>query len=60
LQKQEIAFAAFGAWDAAGAKWFGYPTVWVNRGGVPAEELDARPDVVADRFGGLIEFVDQG
>jgi len=60
LQKQEIAFAAFGAWDAAGAKWFGYPTVWVNRGGVPAEELDARPNVVADRFGGLIEFVDHG
>ena len=56
LQKREIAFAAFGAWDAAGAKWFGYPTVWVNRGGVPAEELDAQPDVVAKDFGGLVEF----
>ena len=56
LQKREIAFAAFGAWDAAGAKWFGYPTVWVNRGGVPAEELDAQPDVVAKNFGGLVEF----
>jgi 2-haloacid dehalogenase len=57
LQKREIAFAAFGAWDAAGAKWFGYPTVWVNRGGVSEEELDAQPDVTAKDFGGLTEFV---
>jgi 2-haloacid dehalogenase len=31
LQKREIGFAAFAAWDAAGASWFGYPTAWVNR-----------------------------
>lgn len=57
LQKRQIAFAAFGGWDAAGAKWFDYPTVWVNRGGAPAEELDAQPDVTAKDFGGLTEFV---
>ena len=56
LDKQEIAFAAFGGWDAAGAKWFGYPTVWVNRAGVPAEELAAQPDVIAKDFSRLIEF----
>jgi 2-haloacid dehalogenase len=59
LEKQEIAFAAFGAWDAAGAKWFGYPTVWVNRGGVPAEELGAQPDVTAKDLSGLIKFVEK-
>jgi len=58
LQKREIAFAAFGAWDAAGAKWFGYPTVWVNRGGVPGEELDAQPDAIAKDLSGLIQFVE--
>ena len=31
LPKRQIGFAAFGAWDAAGASWFGYPTAWVNR-----------------------------
>jgi 2-haloacid dehalogenase len=31
LSRGEIAFAAFGGWDAAGAKWHGYPTFWVNR-----------------------------
>ena len=28
LKKDEIVFAAFGAWDAYGAKSFGYPTFW--------------------------------
>lgn len=46
LPKEEIAFAAFGGWDAAGARWFGYPTFWVNRLGVPAEELPPGPDAV--------------
>jgi 2-haloacid dehalogenase len=44
LSRQEIVFAAFGGWDAAGAKWFGYPTFWVNRLGVPQEALPATPD----------------
>jgi 2-haloacid dehalogenase len=39
--RDEIAFAAFGGWDAAGAAWFGYPTFWVNRLGVEQEQLGA-------------------
>lgn len=39
LPRQHIAFSAFGGWDAVGAAWFGYPTFWVNRLGVPEEEL---------------------
>jgi 2-haloacid dehalogenase len=46
LHREDIAFAAFGGWDAAGAKWFGYPSFWVNRLGVPAEELPPGPDAV--------------
>ncbi|HEX4321501.1 MAG TPA: haloacid dehalogenase type II [Acidobacteriaceae bacterium] len=57
LKKEEIVFAAFGAWDAAGAKWFGYPTVWVNRAQVAPEELGARPDVITENLSGLLEFV---
>ncbi len=48
LPKQNIAFAAFGAWDAVGASWFGYPTVWVNRFGLPDENLDAN-DITSGR-----------
>lgn len=39
LSREQIAFAAFGGWDAAGATWFGFPTFWVNRLGLPEEEL---------------------
>lgn len=45
LKKEEVAFAAFAAWDAAGASWFGYPTAWVNRLGQQAESFGAPPAV---------------
>ena len=60
LAKQEILFAAFGGWDAAGAKAFGYPTVWVNRSNQPAEELGIRPDHISSDLSGLLEFVLSG
>jgi hypothetical protein len=44
LRREEIAFAAFGGWDAAGAAWYGYPTFWVDRLGLPVEELAPGPD----------------
>jgi 2-haloacid dehalogenase len=57
LKKDEIAFAAFGAWDAYGAKSFGYPTFWVNRLNVPAEELGLKADGTSNNFQGLLDFV---
>jgi 2-haloacid dehalogenase len=53
----EIVFAAFGGWDAAGAKGFGYPTVWVNRFHQPLEPLDIHPDRTVSDLSGLLEFV---
>lgn len=43
LPREQIAFSAFGGWDAAGAAWFGYPTFWVNRLGAPHEALGEQP-----------------
>ncbi len=51
LRREEILFAAFASWDAAGAKAFGYPTFWVNRQGQPAEELG----VMADHAGATLD-----
>ncbi len=59
LRREEITFAAFAGWDAAGAKWFGYPTVWVNRAKASLEELGARPDATAHDLSGLLKFVDE-
>lgn len=55
--KDEILFAAFGGWDAYGAKSFGYPTYWVNRFGLPAERLGLEPDATSNDLAGLLRFV---
>jgi 2-haloacid dehalogenase len=57
LRREEIAFAAFAGWDAAGAKAFGYPTFWVNRLNFPVEELGAKPDAVGAGLKDLLRFV---
>jgi len=57
LRKEEIVFAAFAGWDACGAKWFGYPTFWVNRLSAPVEELGVAPDGVSSGLSDLVEFV---
>jgi len=57
LKKQEIAFAAFAGWDAVGAKWFGYPTYWVNRQNSPLDELGILPDATGKDITGLMDFI---
>jgi 2-haloacid dehalogenase len=57
LAKDRIVFAAFAGWDAAGARAFGFPTVWVNRSRQPAEELGVRADRVVPDLQGLVDFV---
>lgn len=55
LKREEIAFAAFAGWDVAGAKWFGYPTFWVNRAGFQREELDITADGTGKNLYQLID-----
>jgi len=57
LKKEEIVFAAFGGWDAYGARNFGYPTYWVNRFKLPTEELGIQADQTSNDLQGLLEFV---
>jgi 2-haloacid dehalogenase len=55
--KEQILFVPFAGWDAAGAKWFGYRTFWVNRLGQPLEELDAKVDGMGKDLNELAQFV---
>ena len=57
LKREAILFAAFAGWDAAGAKWFGFPTVWVNRLNSPMEELSVLPDAACHDLSDLAAFV---
>jgi 2-haloacid dehalogenase len=43
LPAREILFVSSNGWDVAGATWFGFTTLWVNRTGQPAERLGVSP-----------------
>ncbi len=54
-QPGDITFVSANRWDCAGAKAFGFRTVWVNRSGAPSEYADLAADrVVADLSGGAL------
>ena len=57
LPREEILFVAFAGWDVAGAKWFGYPTYWLNRQVSPAEELGVQADALGQNMNSLVQFV---
>lgn len=58
LKRKEIVYVPFAGWDAAGAKWFGYRTYWVNRLGQPPEELGTSVDAMANTLADLAAFVE--
>ena len=39
----EILFVSSNCWDACGATWYGYRSFWINRAGMPLEELGVEP-----------------
>jgi 2-haloacid dehalogenase len=43
LPAREVLFVSSNSWDAIGATWFGYTTLWVNRGGLPLDPLGTPP-----------------
>ena len=43
LPAKDILFVSSNGWDAIGATWFGYTTLWVNRFSLPLEQLDTQP-----------------
>lgn len=56
LSREDCVFAAFAGWDAAGAKWFGYRTFWVNRLNQTAEELGVTSDGASAKLDDLVTF----
>jgi 2-haloacid dehalogenase len=43
LPAREILFVSSNCWDAIGATWFGYSTLWVNRASAPLDPLGTEP-----------------
>lgn len=56
LDRSRIGFAASASWDASGARWFGFPTVWVNRTHAPIELAHKQAEVVSTDIEGVLRL----
>ncbi len=56
LPARKILFVSSNGWDAIGATWFGFTTLWVNRGGGPAEQLDTEPTRIGASLRAVLDF----
>ena len=56
LPAAEILFVSSNCWDAIGAAWFGYTTLWINRADAPMEQLGIVPTRVGTSLRDVLEF----
>jgi 2-haloacid dehalogenase len=56
MPAHEILFVSSNGWDAIGATWFGYTTLWVNRAGLPLEQLDTAPSRTGSSLRDVLSF----
>ncbi|MGE6412576.1 haloacid dehalogenase type II [Planococcus kocurii] len=56
IESHEVLFMSSNGWDVSGAKSFGFQTAWINRKGMPVEELDLEPDYIFDDLTGLLKW----
>ena len=52
----EVLFVSSNCWDAIGATWFGYTTLWINRFGLPLDELGTRPTRIGTKLTDVLDF----
>jgi 2-haloacid dehalogenase len=56
LAADEVLFVSSNCWDAIGATWFGYTTLWINRFGLPLDELGAAPTRTGTSLADVLSF----
>jgi 2-haloacid dehalogenase len=56
LAARDILFVSSNGWDAIGATWFGYTTLWVNRSAAPLEQLGTEPTRVGSSLRDVLDF----
>jgi 2-haloacid dehalogenase len=56
LEPADVLFVSSNCWDAIGATWFGYTTLWINRFGLPLDELGARPTRTGTQLTDVLDF----
>ncbi|HET9207525.1 MAG TPA: haloacid dehalogenase type II [Burkholderiaceae bacterium] len=56
LQARDILFVSSNGWDAIGATWHGYTTLWINRAGAPLDPLDTQPTRIGSSLRAVLDF----
>jgi 2-haloacid dehalogenase len=56
LPAAQILFVSSNGWDAIGATWHGYTTLWVNRARLPLEQLDTEPTRIGTSLRDVLDF----
>ena len=56
LQAHEILFVSSNCWDAIGATWHGYTTLWVNRYQLPLDPLETQPTRIGSSLRDVLSF----
>jgi 2-haloacid dehalogenase len=56
LTAKQILFVSSNGWDAIGATWYGFTTLWVNRHGLPLEQLDTEPSRIGTSLRDVLTF----
>jgi 2-haloacid dehalogenase len=56
LAAADVLFVSSNCWDAIGATWFGYTTLWINRFGLPLDELGAAPTRIGTALTEVLDF----
>ena len=56
MAARDILFVSSNGWDALGATWYGFTTLWVNRAGAPMEQLGVQPTRVGQSLRDVLDF----
>jgi 2-haloacid dehalogenase len=56
LRAAQIVFVSSNSWDALAATWYGFQTLWVNRYGLPFEELGTQPVRIGATLNDVLGF----
>jgi len=56
LPARDILFVSSNGWDAIGATWHGYTTLWVNRAGLPLDPLGTAPTRIGTSLANVLDF----
>ena len=57
IEPSQVMFQSSNAWDAAGAAYFGFRVLWVNRFGQRPERLPSKPDFEAKDLNHLLKVL---